>query len=308
MAIRKSSRQVLVHHLCDEWNNRRQQHGEVQQQVVERAKGSQGLLLAAVTAHPVTVQAHVPVREILQQFGKTTNDGVQAVSIHLVTHELDEVVHRCVDPFVHRVAALFDPAGVRHELAGISFVSCNLLHEEAVRVVPRQEDILDHVLDALLSELQRLRSDNGRIAHVHSHGVGTVEVAHVRGVRIILQALAHLLAVGCQHEAIADQVLECRLVEEVGGQHHQSVKPAPGLIQALSDEVGWESLLEVFLVLERVVLAAVGHGTTLKPAVEHLVDSLQDSLALLGGDGDVIDEMPMDVRDLPARILLKLRN
>ncbi len=47
---------------------------------------------------------------------------------------------------------------------------------------------------------------------------------------IILEALAHLLAIVSQDQPIADQVLECRLVEERCREHHERVEPAPRLI------------------------------------------------------------------------------
>lgn len=50
--------------------------------------------------------------------------------------------------------------------------------------------------------------------------------------RVVAQALAHLLAVLRQDEAIADQALEGRLVKEGCGEHHQRVEPAPRLVNA----------------------------------------------------------------------------
>ena len=49
--------------------------------------------------------------------------------------------------------------------------------------------------------------------------------------RVVLEALAHLLAVCGQHEAVADQVLEGGALEQQRAQHHERVEPAPGLIQ-----------------------------------------------------------------------------
>lgn len=56
--------------------------------------------------------------------------------------------------------------------------------------------------------------------------------------RVVLQPLAHLLAICRQHQAVADQVLEGRLVEEGGGQHHQGVEPAAGLRWLISSGLG----------------------------------------------------------------------
>ena len=48
--------------------------------------------------------------------------------------------------------------------------------------------------------------------------------------RVVLEALGHLLSVLCQHHAVADKILEGRLVEQDGRDHHQAVEPTPGLI------------------------------------------------------------------------------
>ncbi len=50
------------------------------------------------------------------------------------------------------------------------------------------------------------------------------------------------------------------------------------------------------------------HGPTFEPAVEYLGDSLKGSLALLGGDGDLVHGLSMQVGDfsLPAGQVLEL--
>lgn len=48
--------------------------------------------------------------------------------------------------------------------------------------------------------------------------------------RVILQPFAHFFAVLGKNEAIADQALEGRLPKQRCGEHHQSVEPAPCLI------------------------------------------------------------------------------
>lgn len=54
--------------------------------------------------------------------------------------------------------------------------------------------------------------------------------------RVVLQALAHLLAITGQHQAVAHQVLKSRFIKEGRGQHHERVEPAPRLIQAYTAE------------------------------------------------------------------------
>mmetsp|Transcript_41792 Transcript_41792/g.110426 ORF Transcript_41792/g.110426 Transcript_41792/m.110426 type:complete len:1093 (+) Transcript_41792:362-3640(+) len=306
--VRQRPGQVLVDHLRDEGRDGGQHHRGGQQDLVERAEGGLRLLHAVLAAHAVAVQPDVAVREALEQPGQLADDGVQAVGVHLLAHELDEVVRGREDPLVHEVLALLDPLGVRLELAALGLEARGLQNEELVGVVPGQEDILDNVLDAGLAELQRLGADHRRVAHVHADGVGAVRAAHERRVRVVLQALAHLLPVPGQDEAVHDEVLEGGLVEDDGGQHHQGVEPAAGLVQALGDELRGEALLEVLLVLEGVVLARVGHRAALEPAVEDLVDALEHPLALLRRDLDVVDEVAVEVRDLAASVLLELRH
>ena len=62
--------------------------------------------------------------------------------------------------------------------------------------------------------------------------------ASARAHRVVLQALAHLLAVVGQHEAVADQVAEGRLVEQRGRQNHQRVEPAARLVLACTPHPG----------------------------------------------------------------------
>lgn len=60
-------------------------------------------------------------------------------------------------------------------------------------------------------------------------------------------------------------------------------------------KVSREVAFKEFLVLEGVMQLAVGHATTLKPAVKHLLHSVQVPLALLAGNGDVVYEVPVQI-------------
>ena len=65
--------------------------------------------------------------------------------------------------------------------------------------------------------------------------------------------------------------------------------PASRLIDALSDEVSRETILEFALVLERVVLLRVGHASALEPAIEHFRHALQVAFAHARRDGQTVD-------------------
>lgn len=82
---------------------------------------------------------------------------------------------------------------------------------------------------------------------------GGVECSCCYTYRVVLEPLAHLLPISRQHQPIAHQVFERRLVKESCGEDHQSVKPATGLVQALSNKVSWEVVLKQFLVLKGIV-------------------------------------------------------
>mmetsp|Transcript_70753 Transcript_70753/g.198464 ORF Transcript_70753/g.198464 Transcript_70753/m.198464 type:complete len:451 (-) Transcript_70753:426-1778(-) len=137
VAVGERPRQVLVDHLRDERRQRREQHAEVQQDLVEGAQRRERLVGAQDAAHPVPVQPDVPIREVLEQLGEAADDGVEAVGVHLLAHEADELVERRVDPLVHDVGALLDAARVRLEGGVLGLVPRHLEDEEAVGVVPR---------------------------------------------------------------------------------------------------------------------------------------------------------------------------
>lgn len=46
---------------------------------------------------------------------------------------------------------------------------------------------------------------------------------------------------------------------------------------------------------------AIGHAAALKPAVKHVIDAPQHSLAVAAGDCDVINEVPMEVSHLGSK-------
>lgn len=65
--------------------------------------------------------------------------------------------------------------------------------------------------------------------------------------------------------------------------------PSSCLVNPLSDEVCWESVLELPFVFKGVVGLGVRHAATLKPAVEHLRDPPQHTLATPGGDCQTVN-------------------
>ena len=68
-----------------------------------------------------------------------------------------------------------------------------------------------------------------------------------------------------------------------------------GMALAFCNKVSGEVALKELLVLKGVVQLAVGHAAALKPAVKHLLHSMQVPLALLAWDGDVVNEVPVQI-------------
>jgi hypothetical protein len=70
-----------------------------------------------------------------------------------------------------------------------------LSNEELESIVPGQEDTSNDLLDTFLLELESLGSDNRRVDEIKSQGVSSKLVDDNARLGIILEALAHLLAI-----------------------------------------------------------------------------------------------------------------
>ena len=247
--------EVLVEVLGEEGREGRHQAAESQQALVENRQRDEGLL--RVSAHALAaaaVQPHIAVGEQVDEVHEARHHRVETVRLHLLADEADELLRgglsvtplRNADeqPAVHHVGAGERLFLRRMEgLAGLGLPVLDVLQQEAVGVVPRDEHVLQHAVHAGLLESERLRSHHRRVDEVQTHRVGAVFVDDGLGVGVVLQALAHLLAVLGEHQAVHDDVLPGGLVEQRGGQHHQRVEPASRLVEALRDEIGGEVLL-----------------------------------------------------------------
>ncbi len=151
--------------------------------------------------------------------------------------------------------------------------------EEVVGAPHRQHDLADGVADAFGGDDEVAAAQDRRAHQEPTHGVGAELVEHAVHVRVVAQVLRHLLAVGAEHDAVADHVLERRLVEQGGGHDVQHVEPAAGLADVFHDVVAREVLFEGFLVLERVVELREAHRTGFEPAVHHVGDAVHVALA-----------------------------
>mmetsp|Transcript_16342 Transcript_16342/g.29130 ORF Transcript_16342/g.29130 Transcript_16342/m.29130 type:complete len:337 (-) Transcript_16342:1806-2816(-) len=286
--------QVLVHRLGEEGREGRHHAAHGQQHIVQHRQCHCGVIHAAGALEAFAVEADVDVGEILDKVDQKGRHVVKPIRLHLLLDVSDEGMAGGVEPTVQHVGGLgcVHLAGV--ELGAVLHLkTTHVLDEEAVGVVPGQEEALDVIKHPLLAKLQRLRAHNRRIDEVQPQRVRAVLVHYLFGVGVVLQPLAHLLPVRREHEAVANQVLKGGLVEQRGGQDHQGVEPAARLVQPLRDKVGGEVGLEELLVLKRVVQLTVRHAARLEPTVKHFIYAPEVTLALLGRDDDVIDEMAM---------------
>ena len=128
-------------------------------------------------------------------------------------------------------------------------------------------------------------------------------------VGVVAQRLAHLLAVGAEHDAVAHAGLEGGPVEERGREDVQGVEPAARLPDVLDDEVAREVVLEPLGVLEGVVHLREAHRPRVEPDVEDLLDAAHRRPArrVVGVRArQAVDEGPVQVGDLDAEVALEL--
>eukprot|EP00162_Nutomonas_longa_P014982 comp22153_c0_seq2/m.51929 comp22153_c0_seq2/g.51929 ORF comp22153_c0_seq2/g.51929 comp22153_c0_seq2/m.51929 type:complete len:649 (+) comp22153_c0_seq2:143-2089(+) len=275
---------VLVHCFDDERGERGHgdAHGEEDlEEHGERLKGV-GDLAIARCLEAGSVEAHVPVCEGLDVLDEGRNHGVEAIGLHLLLDKGDERLRGGENPAVHDVCELVETGALGHKvLARALLVDVHRGDKEAVGILPGEKDVLEAVAHTFLLEAQVLSAHDGGVDEVHAESIGTILVDDLGRVRVVLEALAHLFAVGGKDKTVDDEVLERRLVVECGGEHHEGVEPAAGLVDAFGNKVGREALVELFLGLgEGEVDLRIGHGAGLEPAVKDLGGAAEHTLAL----------------------------
>lgn len=89
----------------------------------------------------------------------------------------------------------------------------------------------------------------------------------------------------------------------------ECVEPASSLIYRFGDKVCRERAFELLLVLERIMDLCVWHASGLEPTIKDFLDSAKDAFTLLGGDGDVINLVSVQIGDgIDSRQLSQLVN
>lgn len=79
---------------------------------------------------------------------------------------------------------------------------------------------------------------------------------------------------------MTNQIFERRFAIECSRQDNKSVEPATSLIDALGNKITRETLLELLLVFEWVVILSIWHTATFKPTVKDFGDSSQNCARL----------------------------
>ena len=234
-------------------NERRERRGdlrELDEHIAKRPVRAE--LVAVVRGLPeaATRAANVPVGQVFDELDERPHRALQVVGVHRRGNVGDESLHRRNDPSIQDIRGLeclgiarrsLGEGGLQH-LCVRKIIDIRVSHEEGIRVPPRNQKVAHELLDAVLGELQVLGTNDRREDHVESNRVRPVGVEHLRGIRVVLEALRHLLAVFRKNKAVDDDVLVRRLVEEASAENHERVKPAARLVKTFGDEVGGEEL------------------------------------------------------------------
>ena len=241
----------------DEWCDRRCEHNHGLQAGVE-CLVSRKLILAHSTApETLTVEAHIPVREVLVD--KLVDAACRrgwVVVLEVCRNIADKGIEFRENPAVDLWALLN-----RHlSLAARKAVDIGIEGEERVGVVERAEELTATLINAIDIELEvipRLRVRD----HIPARSVGAVLLEHIEWVDTVTEALRHLVTILIEHQAVRDDILEGHRVEEHSSDGVERIEPTTGLVDTLSDEVRRVYLVEALLSLEWVVHLRIRHST-----------------------------------------------
>lgn len=118
--------------------------------------------------------------------------------------------------------------------------------------------------------LQILSANRRTIYQIQSQRIRPIFVDDVHRIRIIFQSFAHFAAVGGQNQSVANQIFKRRPPKKGRAEDQQRIEPAPGLIDALCDEIRWKSFFKLTAIFERVMTLTVRHAPRFKPTIENL--------------------------------------
>ena len=104
--------------------------------------------------------------------------------------------------------------------------------------------------------------------HIPANRVGTIFVDSFERIYSIAKSLRHLIAVLVEYQTVGNDVLVCYAVENHCCNCVQGEEPTACLVNAFSDEVSWEQLVEAVFVLERIMPLCVRHCTRIEPNID----------------------------------------
>ena len=257
----------------------------------------------------VATSPHVPVGE---HFGEVAQCGGREGSIErfeLRCHLDDEVARLGEQVAIEHVGRV----GAAPGLADLARVGVE--GEEVVGAPEREKKFAHSRANAILGD-DEVAPANHRARHQEpSHGVGAVALKHLAHVRVVAQALRHLLPVVTEHDAVTDHAAERGAVEQRGGEHMHRVEPAARLTDVLDDEIAGVVALKPLPVLKGVVHLREGHRARVEPHVKNVFDAAHRRAArrvVRVRASQLVDERAVQV-DLalgiarhPAEISLKL--
>ena len=284
---------VLIDILGHEGHEGRDQEGQGGQHGVQGDEGGFLVALHALAPEAVTAQAHIPVGQVVHKVGQLAAGLGDAVIAQIVVHALDQGVQAAQHPLVHQAQlGLIDIV-----LGGIELVDIGIEHVEVIGVPQGAHEFALIFRHVFLAEPAGQPGSAGGV-EVPAHGVRALIIQHVPGIHHVAQVLAHLAAVGVLHVAQHQAVLEGALAKQLGGDGQQGIEPAAGLVDGFADEVGGETLLELFFVLKGIMPLGEGHGAAVVPAVDDFLGAVHGLAAMGAPEDHFVDVGTMQLRQI----------
>ena len=225
---RLAVRQVSVHGVRDEGDERRHQLADRAQRLVERLVGGQLVAVRLRLPEPAAGAPDVPVRKVVDEPVDPARGLVGVIAVEPACHRVHKTAQLGQQPPVEHVALCNRDCGPRR----IESVEPRVRDEERVAVPQRNEELLHRLAQGLCARAVVLAHLRGRV-EVPAHGVRAEVVEEEVRVQHVAARLGRLLALGVDHEAQADDVAVGVLFEEQSRDGQQRVEPAARLVHRL---------------------------------------------------------------------------
>ena len=247
---------------------------------------------AVALPEPPAREAHVPVGEVdVDERGDRAAGGGGVERLEALGDLGDRRAQARADPAV--------------EVGRLAVALGRVQREEVVGAPELPQEEADAVADRVDVEAVAVPRLLGR-EEVPAERVRAVAVDDVPRHDDVAARLAHLLAVGVEDEAEADDVLVRRAAEEQRVDGQQRVEPPARLVERLADVVGGEAVAEDVLALVRRVPLGERHRPGVEPDVDDLRHAGHLAAALGAREVDVVDVRPVRVLEADAAQGLEL--